>query len=276
MLTEIQDISIALSREELRYLLFLLKSGPIVGMDTELGEDRFDKKQFLALSLAHGERSLRARGWAKINDDGQITVKEMVLLMVGTCAFPEFLLSLHAFPSNSNPQRVYWNGQNGVIVAHERPEAPLHRLSFVKGRDELLQQFLAMSNVQAFEKFAGEGFTTTNPMLKDVRDTLKSSPSDAIQMIRNDGASDVVAQELVNILAGEHTVAVVHSLVAKGEGEEPEKSSVTVLSGKTSTWLSVTSEDDTVAMKPIGKDEIQELFAGWTAPADDWIQLPQA
>lgn len=275
MLAETQDLSVTLSREELRYLLFLLKSGPIIGMDTELGEERFDEKQFLALSLAHGERSLRARDWAKINDDGMITVRETLLLMIGACAFPEFVLSLHAFPSTGNSQRRYWNGQNGVIVAHERPEAPLHRLSFVKNRDELFQQFLAMSKVQAFEKFAGEGFTTTNPMLKDVRGTLKNSPSDAIQLLRNDGASDVVAQELVNILAGEHTVAVVHSLVAKGEGET-EKKSVTILSGKTSTWLSVTSKDETVTMRPIGQDEIQELFAVWTAPADDWIQLPQA
>lgn len=276
MLAENQDLSITLSHEELRYLLFLLKSGPIAGMDTELDEEYLGRKQILALSLAHGERSLRARGWAKINDEGNITIKETILLMVGVCAFPEFLLSVHVFPSSSNPKRMYWNGQNGVIVAHERPEAPLHRFSFVKNRDDLFQQFLKMSNVQSLEKFFTEGFTTTLPIFKDVRKVLKKSSSDAIKLLENNGASTTLAQELVHILADEHTVAVVHSLVAKGEGKEPKKSSGTVLSGKTCTWLSTTGEDNTVTMKPIGKDEIQGLFAGWTAPAEDWIRVSQA
>ncbi len=274
MLNLVNTPAVTLSREEFRFLLFLLKSGPIMGFDVDPLEKLTEQQR--ALSFAYAERSLRARDLASLNEEGKLVVREAILLMVGTCAYPEFLLSLHVFPSTGNPKRVYWNGQNGVIVAHERPEAPLHRLSFVKSRDELLQQFLAMSNVQVFEKFAGEGFTTTNPMLKDVRDTLKKSLPAAIEMLENEGASGQVAQELVNILAREHIVAVVYSLAAKGAGEEPEKSSVTVLSGKTSTWLSVAGEDDTVTMKPIGKDEIQELFASWTAPADDWVQLPQA
>jgi hypothetical protein len=273
MLNLVNIPDITLSREEFRFLLFLLKSGPIMGFDADPLEKLTEQQR--ALSFAHAERSLRARDLASLDEEGKLAVRETILLMVGTCAYPEFLLSVHAFPSSGNPQRVYWNGQNGVIVAHERPEAPLHRLSFVQGRDELLQQFLAMSNVKDVGRFAGEGFTTTNPMLKSVRDTLKKSLPDAIKMLKNEGAPDIVAQELVNILAGDHTVAVVHSLVAKREGEEPEKSSVTVLSGKTSTWLSVTSEDDTVAMKPTDKDEIRELFASWTAPVDGWIQIPQ-
>jgi len=271
MFTTTEELNITLSREELEFLLYLLKSGPILGFDPDPLE-RYSKEQ-TALTFAQAERSLRARGLADLDENGNVVVREAILLMAGTCAFPEFLLAAHSFPSTGDPKRIFWNGRAGVIVAHERPEAPLHHLYFLKDRDALLKEILSFCKIEFLDKVAFEEFQITNNDLKTVREQVKDSFKKAVKLLEKAGSSPDAAQEVCSILSGKYIVIAFHSLVAQAEIEAIQESA-SLLVGRTSTWLLQNVNPETVIVKPIGETELIDLFLRWTSPADNWISIP--
>jgi hypothetical protein len=266
-----KELDVTLSREELLYLLFLLNSDFIVGIDPD-PLDTFPSQQ-KALAFAHAERSLRARDLADLDENGNVVVREAILLMAGTCAFPEFLLAAHSFPSTGEPKRIFWNGRAGVIVAHERPEAPLHRLSFLKDRDNLLKEIIDFCKIEFPNKASFGEFQITNNDLKTIREQVKNSPKKAVKLLEKAGSSPDAAQEVCSVLSGEYVVIAFHSLVAQVE-KEVVRESASLLVGMTSTWLLQNVNPETVIVKPIGETELIDLFLKWTSPADNWISIP--
>lgn len=271
MFTTTEELNITLSREELEFLLYLLKSGPILGFDPDPLE-RYSKEQ-TALSFAQAERSLRARDLADLDENGNVVVREAILLMAGTCAFPEFLLAAHSFPSTGEPKRIFWNGRAGVIVAHERPEPPLHHLYFLKGRDALLKEVLSFCKIEIRDKVSFGEFQITNRDLKIVREQVKNSLKMAVKLLEKAGSSPDAAQEVCSVLSGEYVVTAFHSLVAQVEKEAIQESA-SLLVGRTSTWLLQNVNPETVIAKPVGETELIDIFLKWTSPAENWISIP--
>jgi len=200
-------------------------------------------------------------------------VREEILLMVGTCAFPEFLIAAHSFPFAGVPKRFFWNGRSGVIVAHERSEAPLHHLSFLANRDALLKDIQLLSRVENPEKIHFDGFKATNNLLKTVREQVQKSKKKATTALEKAGASSDSAKEICSLLSGEHVVTALHSLISRPEGESIRESA-TLLTGKTSTWLLENMDDDNLFIKPVSGEYLNTLFTKWTSPADNWIEIP--
>jgi len=261
MATPVEELNILLSREELVFLLFLLKVDFIPGLDADpLGNLSKEQKN---LGLAYAERSLRARGLVSIDEKGELVVREALLLMVGTCAYPELMISIHHFPTKIPPSQVYWNAKSGVAVAHTRPDAPLHGFGFIKDRNTLVQQILDSCQLVSDNKPSLPVIVTTNLMLKIAREgSVKDFPGTVKKLISS-GIDPGSAQELCKVLATDHSVSALH-LVSQKPNSPPLQESVTVLSGQSSTWLMMNGKEDNVSLTATSKIEISEFLLGWT------------
>jgi len=271
MATPTENLSVLLSREELAFLLYLLKTDFIPGLDPDpLGDAG---KEQNTLALAHAERALRARDLIMVDQKGELEVRETLLLMIGTCAYPELMISLHHFPTNAAPNRTFWNLRSGVIVAHNRPEAPLHSFSMVKGRDLLRQQIVDSCKLMTGEKPDLPEITTTNQVLKVVRETSAKDLPGAIQKLTSNGTDKRAAKELCATLAGQHAVSALH-LAAQRADQPSLQEAATVLSGQTSTWLMTSREQpDQVSLKVVNQADIFDLLMHWTDMVENWPEI---
>jgi len=267
-----ENLSVLLSQEELIFLLFILKADFIPGLDPDpLGEMTKEQK---GLALAHAERALRARDLVMVDEKGELEVREMLLLIIGTCAYPELMISLHHFPTNAAPNRTFWNLRSGVIVAHNRPQPPLHGFSMLKDRDLLRQQIVDGCKLMTGEKPDLPEIVTTNQIVKTVRETAVKDLPGAIQKLTSNGTDKRAAKELCAVLAGQHAVSALH-LAAQRADQSPLQEAVTVLSGQTSTWLMTNCEQpDQVSLKVINRDEIFDLLTRWTDMVENWPEIP--
>lgn len=270
MPSKAEQLSVTLSREELSFLLFLLKSTSILGFD----DDPLDKLsgENAALTYAHAERSLRARDLVMIDADGKVVVRESLMLMVGTCAYPEFLIAAHSFPSNGTPSRMFWNGRSGVLVSHERPDAPLHRLSFIKGRGSLYQEILSFVGLKFKDKPNYNEFKISNSELKKAREVAPESLLKAKNILLTSGVPETTADEVATTLNANYIVTTFHVLISQDVGGA-KRDAYTFLVGKTSAWLSIASDEENFVLKPVGVSGLNKLFSEWTSPADAWINI---
>lgn len=272
MAASTEHLSVLLSREELAFLLYILKTDFIPGLDPDpLGETSKEQK---ALALAHAERALRARDLVTVDEKGELEIRETLLLMIGTCAYPELMISLHHFPTNAAPSRTFWNLRSGVIVAHNRPQPPLHGFSLLKNRDLLRQQIVDSCKLITEDKPDLPQIVTTNQIIKVVRETSTKDLSGAIKKLTSIGTDGRAAKELCAVLAGQHAVSALH-LATQSADQTPLQEAVTVLSGQTSTWLMTSLEQpDQVSLKVINQDEIFDLLTRWTDMAENWPEIP--
>ena len=98
-----ENLAVQLSREELIFLLFTLKTDFIPGLDPEPREHGSDQKN---LSLLFAERALRARDLVAVDAPGNLVVRETLMLMIATCAYSEMMISLHHFPRIQPPRAL--------------------------------------------------------------------------------------------------------------------------------------------------------------------------
>ncbi len=267
-----ENLSVVLSREELVFLLYVLKANFIPGLDPDpLGELPKEYKNF---GLAYAERSLRARGLIDLDDTGNPVVREAIILLVGTCAYPEMMISLHHFPSSAAPTRTFWHAQSGVIVSHTRPDAPLHEFSFVKDRLFLGDQILAACQLKTDARADFKEIRTTNKTLKAVRQMAGNDLGAAIKTLAGGSASLESATELCHILAGEHSVSALH-LATKNQEKTPVQETFSVLSGQNSTWMMTGQDGDDVLLSVINAQDLKDRFARWISLSGNWPEVAE-
>lgn len=261
-----ETLSVILSREELSFLLFLLKATFIPGLDPDPVGEPSPEQQKRNLALA--ERALRARDLVKVDENGDVVVREKLLLMAGVCAYPELTIALHQFPSRGQPKRIFWHIQSGVIMMHTRPEPPLHGLEFLSGRDNLHDRILASCLVTEKPLVPMAPIRTTNALIKDVRESAPMDMKKAVQVLVSQDVSLESAQEISQVLAGEYTVSALH-LAARQENES-FRESMTILTGSSSTWLMTSAKDDHVSLQAIDQASLLALLQRWTGLAT-WL-----
>jgi hypothetical protein len=260
MTTPDENLSVILSRDELSFLLFLLKATFIPGLDPDpMGEPTPEQQK---RNLAQAERALRARDLAKVDESGNVVVREKLLLMTGICAYPELTITLHQFPSQGQPKRVFWHVRSGVIVMHTRPEPPLHGLEFLPGRDNLHAHILTSCLVTEKTTVPLAPIQATNALIKDVRESAPKDVEKAIQTLTSQGATLESAQEISRVLAGEYTVSALH-LAAKQENDGLREA-MTILTGSSSVWLMKGIEDDRVSLETVDQPSLLEILQPWT------------
>ena len=256
MNTTLTDNSIQLSREELVYLLALLKTDFILGLDPDPMGEMTDEK--MKIGLIYSERALRARGLAAIDAKGELQISSTLFALVETCAYAEFSVALHSFPSGAPRQQAFWHKRNDLIVRHTKPSTPLHLFDFVQ-EDKFAQDIFSVCDISNFSDTEYPEAKTTNEVLaKTKEDSPDAETIEAILV--KDGIDATTAKELGVLLANEHTVIAIHAVHQKGN-DEFEKMKLTILSGKTSTWVVQDKEDDDVLIESVTETSLIRIFS---------------
>ena len=249
------DNSVQLSREEVVYLLALLKTDFILGLDPDpMGEMT---KEQMKIGLIYSERALRARNLAAIDAKGELQISSTLFALIETCAYAEFSVAVHSFPAGAPSQQAFWHKRNDLIVRHTKPSTPLHLFDFVQ-EEKLAQDIFSVCDISKFSDAKYSEAKTTHKILAKIKEGSPDAEAIA-SILTKDGVEAETAKELGALLANDHTVIAIHAVHQK-ENDELEKNKLTILSGETSTWVSQ-DDDDNVVIKSIIETDLHNIFS---------------
>lgn len=140
--------TLTLSQEELYFLLVLLKSRRIPGMEGIFDVDASDSERTHLLDAAR--RALVARGLVTLQVDGRATMDEFTLAVIGTCVRPLFSVMMEntALDRSSG---VFWHGITGLIVEHTLPQQGIHRFRALPAGTDLVSLIVGAAEVYPSE-----------------------------------------------------------------------------------------------------------------------------
>lgn len=254
---QLNNNGVVLSREELLYLLYLLKTNYVLGLDPDpIGE--LDKEQ-IKLGLIFSERSLRARGLAAIDDKGDLQVDSSLLAMVETCAFWDLSVALHCFQPEGLRRKLFFHRRMGLTVKHSLPGPQLHRFSFLVDDKQLVNEILKSCDIFSPHDKNFPEIRMESSLLGKVKEMAIKDRTKAAELLIDTGSPAIAAHEISSILSDVYSMSVLH-WVYQDKGSEPVKKEMTILSGKTSTWVMKNDGDGKAILSPAGNPEIKKII----------------
>lgn len=251
----ITDNSVQVSREELVYLLALLKTDFILGLDPDpMGEMT---KEQMKIGLIYSERALRARNLAAIDAEGNLQINSALFALIETCAYPEFSLALHKFSPNKGAQQAFWHKREGLLVRHTKPSVPLHLFDFVV-EDEFINDVVSICDIAIFSENGYSPIEISNESLAKIKDGELNKET-VIALLIDTGADESSAKELGTLLTSEHDVVALHAIFEKDDNKL-EKHKLTLLANETSAWVVKDLSDEAVEISSVsGKGFVSTL-----------------
>lgn len=254
---------ILLSREELLYVLTVLDSPFLPGLDADPNGDLSQEQQDLALAIA--ERALRARQLVRIEPDGTVQLQRQLLAMVGTCAYAVRTIFVYHWPSGSEtPTRTFCHVRGENAVVHTRPDDVIHRFVLLASADHLVDEVLAAcayANRPVTTPQQGAVATHAFAQARQLADA--GDPTQAAEVLAQGGGGEL-AVPLAETLG--HTPQVAIMQMVRQQGQTVEKRDLTLLQNGKAAWLIEATEDTEEAhltVKTAVDDELRTLIGGW-------------
>lgn len=258
----IELVNFVLSREEVLFTLNLLEAPFIPGLDPDpLGE--FNPEQ-RALALTIAGRALRAREMVQIHNGGEWVLHNVLLAAVGSCAYPQSVVSIvHWMPQSDTPARFFGHVRGNEVVAHTRPADVLHRFALLPSKDQLLMQTLAFCRYE--NGVSGPTFELSVPgaVFAQVRELATAGETArAVELLTGQGVAPDAAAGLMETLAASPQVSILQTLKGQGDGSV-QKQDLTLLQSSGAAWLIIATADEAAPLKikTTTKAEVQELLA---------------
>lgn len=203
-----------LAREEVLAILQLIGVAAVLGLGDEPIPDLTPEQRAYGLIVA--ERALRARGLAKIDDEGRLLVQADVLRLVGTCAFPaqSLVVTRIIAPDGLAEQLIVHQG-DGLWVLHRQPEPALHAFQAASGWPEVWATIGAFCQWPDPADGAAGTLSVATDALERVRElasTGRAAEARAALPAPENGLA--LAEALVAMLAQPHLVVVVQHVKA--------------------------------------------------------------
>lgn len=254
----LNNVGIQLSREELLYMLYLIKTDYILGLEPDpMGKMSTEQ---IELGLVFAERSLRARELAAIDNKGDLQVDSSLLAMIEACAYSDFVVALHYFQPEGLRQKIFWHRRQGLIVKHTIPSAELHHFSFTKEGDLLINEILSYCNISQPKVVNLPKFQVKSDLLGAVKESANVDMKKAIELLTEVNVPADSAYEICTILSGKYSIAALH-LAHQSKNNELAKNELTVLSGETSTWMMKDIGEGNALLFPVSEPEIAKTLA---------------
>lgn len=261
----LQNPEISLSQEELIYLLMLMKTPSIPGLEAQpmvnLGKEQTN------LLLAAAERSLLARGFIHVEKGKTVGIDQVILALVGSCAVPEFSVLVSASFGRSKPQSQFFHAAQKMAVEHTITEPGLHHfIAWKKPTDFLprIKIFLRLINQPAAP---GSSLQLSPDAFQKASDTAIKSPSEAAALLQSSGINHQNAENLAVALAGPVSNSSV-VVIDFTKSDHPTPEGIALLEGTKEIWsmqfksqngLSVVNLEPTSAVEVY--DQLSELLA---------------
>lgn len=255
--------TLTLSQEELYFLLVLLKSRRIPGMEGIFDVDATERERTNLLDAAR--RALVARGLLTLQVDGRATMDEFTLAVIGTCVRPIFSVMMENTALDRS-NGIFWHGIRGLIVEHTLPQQGIHRFRPMPGDTDLVKRIVDAAEVSPAEAGAlvdevvvmEDAFTRARKASRDEVDEKA-----ACEALEQGGVPEQTAEKLAAILAqAETSTTVAFSRHAYPEGGEVLYGG-TALSGPAGAILTVPTGTGSgeVRVRPLGQREWRDWLA---------------
>jgi hypothetical protein len=257
-----EPINVLLSREELIFVLDLLQTSSIPGLDADpLGD--LDAQQ-RALAMIWAGRALRARGLAQLNESGELAVHHALLTAVGVCAYSNNAIFIFHWPeAGPEPRRYFGHVRGEDIASHTRPADVLHQFTLLPSREQLMGQVLEFCE---YENGSGTGdLTMTVSSANFVRARELASdgqPQAAADLLTSHNAPADAAAAFAATLADSPRVSILQTLKQDGE-DSVRKSDFTIVQNGQYSWVITPAQGDETALliKTTSRDEVTALLA---------------
>lgn len=257
MNAKLPEPTLTLSQEELYFLLVLLKSRRIPGMEGIFEVDASERERTNLLDAAR--RALVARGLVTLQVDGRATMDEFALAVVGTCVRPLFSVMMEntALDRSSG---VFWHGIQGLIVEHTLPQQGIHRFRALPAETELVRRIVGAAEVNP----ADVGISVEETVvMEDAFGRARKASRDEVdekaarEALVQGGAPERTAEKLAEILAQAETSTTVafSRHIYPGGGEELFGG--TALSGPAGALLTVPTGTGSgeVRVRPLSRQD---------------------
>jgi len=122
------NINLQLRHSELIYLLWLMKTLPLPGIDSKPIDDIYG--ELTMASLAAAEQSLQERGLIAIQEAGT-RIGQHVLILVGSCAMAKATLLVESQHIEAIPENLSFHYHARAWVRHMLLEMGIHRFDLI-------------------------------------------------------------------------------------------------------------------------------------------------
>lgn len=259
-----EPITILLSREEVLFILNLLHADVIPGFDDDpLGEMTSEQRQ---LALTWAGRALRARGLAKLYDDGKWVVHKTVLRAVGVCAYSQNAIFFYHWPAQAEaPVRYYGHIRGDDIVVHSRPEDVLHQFTLFTSKDQLIDHVFGVVEYEETPNGHGYEISISNEDFVNVRELAGAGRVEqALELLVKNGASGDIARPFVETLVDAPRISIMQTLKQNSD-QRVEKRDFTLIQNSHHTWLTIAPDNNGAPLhvKSTTQNELQGLLNHW-------------
>lgn len=230
--------AVLLSREEVLAILSVLGVGALPGLGPEpIG--KLSNEQ-IAYGIVGAERALRARGLARISNEGHLLIDQYVLDMVGSCAFAEGsqIITVTDVPGGLT-QMYFAYRRRELFVLQTSPSSQLFLYQTQPNQSALTETLISLCDVPVGLTAATEPILVSDEVLAQVRDLAVAGRADnAKNLLQTHLAGTASVDALISIITGHHRVAIFQS-IAFGEDDTAAVQSVTIIYNDEDLWLAV-------------------------------------
>jgi hypothetical protein len=262
----LEPINILLSREELLFVLNSLDADFIPGLDAEPQGEITVAQELFAMTVAG--RALRARELARRQASGNLEIHTALLTMIGVCVYSQNVLFVYHWPTNAEtPTRYFGHLRGNDIVAHTRPEDILHLFSLLPGKEQLVNQVLAVCQYEDVPALQSLEFAAPSDAFAQVRQLAGAGDVEkAINLLINNSVAAETAKTFVDTLAHSPRVSIMQAVKQPGDGTV-QKRDFTLLQNSQQAWLAVAPAETTAGgllrVKTATRDEVRALLGEW-------------
>jgi hypothetical protein len=236
--------SFLLSRAELQAVLALVEIDAFPGLTPDDPVGKLTPEQE-AYGIICGERALRARGLAFINEQGEIRISNELLEVIGVCAYASNMLVVTHFPPGGNTARQFAISHLDEHYASHitTPEGALHLLTRYDGKEQV-----ATDICRLFEsvKFPEESaiISLSEDALRRIRELVEGGNATQARIMMKEGDVDVSAGEkFISFLERSHDMVVLQA-VRRVDVDAISLQTATFLYSQQAIWIA--TEQDVI------------------------------
>lgn len=260
-----EPINVIVSRHELMVVLEALQATIVPGLGEDPLGDLSTEQQGLALIVA--QRALEARGLINVDQEGTLTIHQMLLDAIGTCVFAPKALMLFHWPTGAEaPIQYYGHVGEESFVAHTRPNNVLHAFSLLPSAQNIIDQVLSVCGIRNVPQTEDLSLSLSRSDFVTIRGLAETGELDeAKSLLLTNGVSDETSATFIHALSDNPQISILQ-ILHQVEDSSVEKRDLTLLQNGEMAWLITATTDDEDGMlqiKPTSRDGVETLLNEW-------------
>lgn len=260
-----------LSFDEIVYLCTLLNRPPFLGLGVDLYESITPEQR--AYGLICAERSLRARGVARLDETGSIQVQNDLLNAIGTAAYAQQTYILQQVSTDAVLNRISTYVLEDQITLLFSPASMIIGIVVLPSREQMIAEMVAFC-LPAGPTIASEGqhqFVVSGELLESIRQAAATDSATIAAQLGAEKVPPASAKSFATTVSTPHSVAMVHVVTPQTE-DRTAVQQFSVIQNEDSAWLAVETPDTTengkvsYAVSTLSGERLGRLFAEWLLP----------